>query len=428
MTKEKRKENMIAFKNTLYLTPSKAATAFVIAVLTFFAAAQFLDVLCLYTEEKPYVVNAFLQGPRFNYEESKPFKEETKNALTHILDYSLKYQDPDGFKSPDTIKFYIEKETANCNKQIQTVLEILAYESEHDSVEEEYFKSGFISKNADGSYSINKSEIEKHYKKQYDDLIESYKRLDEDYNENVTYIEKLNEVYYAVFDSEKNRLVSNAPVSTKEQAEKYFSSLENCLMVFDSKNPYYVPGSLQELFPIVQELASEYEQRFDIYIAFSGGLVFNDECKGIESKYDSIFSLVAKHMILGITLSILGLCAVIMLLCLSGRREYKGAPKYALSDRLPNILHISVHLLIAGSMFYLIEDSVYLILNPHLNTSWLTIDPGYLRLRAEVCSSIFILFSLAAICCIKRHYLHKTLFTNTLVYKLIRAIKAKKRR
>lgn len=425
-TKKRGHESFVAIRNTLYLTSSKAFIAFIIAVLTFFSASQFLDVICLYTEEKPYVVNSFLQGPRFNYQESEPFKDEVKTALTHILDYTLKYQDPDGFKSPDTIRYYVEDSTKNCEKQIKTVLEILAYETENNSVEEKYFENGFASKNPDGTFTINNDKITSYYKKQYDELIESYKRIDEGYSEAASYIEKLNKVYYAVFDAEKERLVSNAPVSTREQAQKYFSSLENCLMVFDSKSPYYVPGPLQDLFPIVQELGGEYEQSFDIYISFSGGLVFNDKCKSIESKYESVFATVAKHSILGAVFAAVGLVLVILLLFLSGRREYRGAPKYALSDKLPNILHVSVHLLIAGSMFYLVEDSIYIILNPHLNTSWLTIEPDYFRLRAEVCSAIFVLFTLAAICCIKRHYLHKTLLTNTLVYKLFQSIKNKK--
>ena len=131
-------------------------------------------------------------------------------------------------------------------------------------------------------------------------------------------------------------------------------------------------------------------------------------------------------MTLGAAFAAIGLVLVFLLLHLSGRREYKGAPKYALADKLPNILHVSVHLLIAASMFYLVEDSVFLILNPHLNTSWLTIDPEYFKLRAEICSAIFVLFMLAAVCCIKRHYLHKTLLTNTLVYKLIQKAKNRK--
>ena len=424
----KSRELFITIRNALYLTSSKAFIAFMIAVLTLFSASQFLDVLCLYTEEKPYVINSFTQGPRFNYRESEPFKEEVRNALTHILDYALRYQDPSGFESPYTISLHIEEETGNCEKQINTTLDILDYEISHNEVKDEYIQNGFVLKNDNGSYSIDKEKITAHYKKQYNDLIESYKRIDKGYNEAVTYIENLDGVVYAVFDAEKERLVSNAPVSTKEQAQKYFSSLENCLMVFDSKNPYYVPGPLKDLFSIVQELGSNYNQSFDICISFSGGLVFNDACRGIESKYESVFSLVARHMTLGAALAAIGLVLVFLLLHLSGRREYKGAPKYALADKLPNILHVSVHLLIAASMFYLVEDSVFLILNPHLNTSWLTIDPEYFKLRAEICSAIFVLFMLAAVCCIKRHYLHKTLLTNTLVYKLIQKAKNRKKK
>lgn len=376
-------EFFVTFRNTLFLTSSKIVIAVLIAVLTFLSATQFLDVLCLYTEEKSYVVNSFTQGLRFDCRESEPFKDEVNNALTHILDYSLRYQDPDGFNNPDSIRFYIEEETANCEKQIQTVLEILDYETKHNEVEDEYLKNGFVSKESDGSYSINQDKVRSHYDKQYSELIESFKRNDEGYNEAVSYIEKLTGVYYAVFDDEKGRLISNAPVSTKDQAQKYFSSLENSLMVFDSKNPYYVSGPLKNLFPVVHDLCGNYNQSFNIFISFPDDLVFNDECRNIESKYNSVFGVVMRHMTCGAIFAAIGLVLIFLLLRISGRREYNGAPKYALSDKLPNILHVSLHLLIAVSMFILVENSIYLILNPHLNTSWLTIEPGYLKLRAE---------------------------------------------
>lgn len=417
------KDFFSAFRNTLYLTSSKAFIAVLIAVLTFLCAAQVLDVVVLYTEKEPYVVNVFTQGTRFDYEESEPFETEVKRAFENILTYSLKYQDPEGFSNPDLVRYIVNEETQNCRKQIENVLEILNYQTEHESVENEYIQSGFVSVNPDGSYTIDEAAVEKYYKKKYDDLIESRKRVDEDYNSVVTYLDGLNSVYFAVFDREKNRLVSNADVSTSDEAQKYFSSLENCLMVFNSKSPYYVPGTLQDLFPIVQEISENYGENFDLFVSFSGGIVFNDECKNIENEYREVFSVVSKHLIVTAILGAVGIFLSCVLFCLSGRREYKGGTKYALADRLPNDLHILVHLLIAVSMLILTENSVYLILNPHLNTTWLTLSAGYLKLRAEVCSVIFVLFMLAAICCIKRHWLHKTLFSNTIICKVIDAFK-----
>lgn len=421
--KDKRKDNFFAFRNSVYLTSSKAIITILIAALTFFCASQVLAVIVLYTKEEPYVVNAFTQGPRFNYEKSEPFKEEVKCAFENILTYSLRYQDPDGFSNPDMIRFIVEEENENCQKQIKTVTEILRYQIEHNKVEEEYIKDGFVSLGSGGAYTIEEAAIEKYYEEKYGELIESRKRVDEDYNAVVSYIEKLNSVYYAVFDRENNRLVSNAPVSTNEEAQNYFSSLENCLMVFNSKSPYYVPGSLQNLFPVVQELSSEFSENFDLFVSFSGGLVFNDNCKGIESKYHEVYSVVAKRLILTAVFALFGIGLAVLLLRISGHREHKGAIKYALSDRLPNDLHILVHALIAASMLILTENSVYLILNPHLNTTWLTLSPEYFVIRAEVCSVIFVLFTLAAICCIKRHWLHKTLFTNTVIYKIFDSVK-----
>ncbi len=421
------KDFFSAFRNALYLTSSKALIAVLIAVLTFVCASQILNVILLYTQKEPYVVNVFTQGVRFDYEESEPFKEEAKRAFENILNYSLKYQDAEGFSNPDYVRYIVEEENDNCEKQIRTVLEILNYQAEQKSVDEEYIKEGFAFLNADGSYTIDKTAVEEHYRKKYDALIENRKRVDEDYNAVVEYLENMNSVHFAVFDREKNRLVSNITVSTNEEAQKYFSSLKNCLMVFNSKSPYYVPGSLQELFPVVQELSDEYEKNFDFFVAFSGGIVFNDECKNIENEYHQVFSVVSRRLAAAAILGAFGLFLAVVLFCLSGRREYNGGTKYALADRLPNDLHILVHLLIAASMLILTENSVYLILNPHLNTTWLTLSPGYLMLRAEVCIVIFVLFMLAAICCVKRHVLHKTLFSNTVIFKVISVFKRDKK-
>ena len=427
ISNSKRKDAFSAFRNTLYLTSSKAAITVIIAVLTFLCAFEILNVVLLYTRKEPYVVNAFTQGTRFNYEKSAPFEEEVKRAFENILTYSLKYQDPDGFSNPDLVRYIINEENENCRKQTENVLEILRYQTEHGEVDEEYIKDGFVLLKADGTYSIEEETVQKYYRGKYDELIESRKRVDEDYNAVVSYLESLNSVYFSVFDRENNRLVSNAPVSTSDEAQKYFSSLENCLMVFNSKSPYYVPGELQNLFSVVQDLSEEFDQNFDLFVSFSGGLVFNDNCKQIESEYKEVYAIVAKRLILTAVFGAVGIFLAIVLLRLSGHREHGGAIKYALTDKLPNDLHILVHFLIAVSMLILTENSVYLILNPHLNTTWLTLSSEYLMLRAEICSVLFVLFTLAAICCIKRHWLHKTLFTNTIVYRAFDAIRKVKK-
>lgn len=423
--KSKRKEFFLAFRNTLYLTSSKAFIAILIAALTFLCATQVLDIIRLYTKEDSYVVNSFKQGPNFNYETSEPFKQEVKLAFSNILSYSLKYQDADGFSNPDLINYYTETENKNRDAQIKTVLSILDYQVSKNSVDGEYLSNGFVKKSESGTFFVNRKAVEDYYTKVYADLLESEKRTDEDYRVVAEYLDGFDNVLFAVFDHEKNRLVSNAPVSTSEEAQKYFSSLENCLMVFNSKNPYYIPGSIQDLFPIVQELSVGFGENFDFLISFSGGMVFNENCKNIEKTYNEIYSVVAKKIALTVILSAIGILFAVLLLRISGRREHKGAAKYALTDRLPNEIHIAVHILIAFSMLFLSENSVYLILNPHLGTSWLTLEPSYLALRAEICSVIFVLFTLAAVCCIKRHLLHKTLFKNTIIFKIISSFKKK---
>ena len=424
--KETRSGNFFnSFVNALYLTSSKAIIAFLIALATFIASSQVLGVLLLYTENQTYVVNAFKQGVRFNYRKSEPLKLEVKNTVEAILDYSLKYSSPEGFSNPDAIRFAISDAENDRDNQIKTVLEILLYETEHNNVEAQYTENGFVSK-TDGGYRINEDVVKGFYKKKYDELIESQKRLDDGYRAVTDKLSSLHSVSYAVFDRAKNELTTSENVSTFKEAQKLFSSKENCLMVFDSGNPYYVHSQLDDLSPLIEELAKNYEDEFDIFISFPSDMVFSPNCEKIESTYKEVYQNVALHLSIAGAVSAVGLALTILLLRLSGHRERGGAVKYALSDKLPNILHIALHLSISVSTALLVEDSVYLILNPHLNTDWLTISSEFFVLRAEVCSTLCVLFTLAAICCIKRHCLHKTLLKNTLIYKAVMLIKRKK--
>lgn len=417
-----------SFVNTLYLTSSKAVIAFLIALTTFIASSRVLDILLLYTENETYVVNAFKQGPRFNYRKSEPLKLEVKNTLEAILDYSLKYSSPEGFSSPDTIRLEIEDAENSRKEQTKTVLEILRYEIAQGNVEEQYIKDGFLSKTS-GSYEINEKAVENFYQKKYDDLLESQKRLDDGYRAVTDTLAALHSVSYAVFDRIQGKLTTSEDnIETFEEAQKQFSGRENCMMVFDSDNPYYVHGSLDDMSAMIEDISKNYENEFDIFVSFPSNMIFSPNCEKIESTYKEIYHSVALHLSAAGIASAIGLALVILLLCLSGHRERNGAVKYALSDKLPNILHIALHLSISVSTALLVKDSVYLVLNPHLNTEWLTVNPSFFVLRAEICSTLCVLFTLAAICCIKRHCLHKTLFKNTLIYKAITLIKRKKER
>lgn len=427
-TEEKRSANFFnLFVNALYLTTSKAVIAFLIALTTFVATSQLLDVILLYTENEAYVVNFFKQGPNFDYRESEPLRLEVEETLSAILDYSLRYSSPDGFESPDTIRLTIQDAEETCRKQIESVNEILDYEILTGSVDGEYIANGFVSKSADG-YIINKAAIESYYQKQRDELIESHKRIDDGYRAATDTINSLRSVSYAVFDRTGDRIITSENVSDIEQAQKLFSSKENTLMVFDSRNPYFVHGSLDDMSGIVEEIEKNYPQDFDIFVSFPEDMIFNSDCEKIESKYNGIYHAVSGHLTVAVIVAAAGLALTVLLLCLSGRRERAGAPKYALTDRLPNVLHIFMHLTIAVSTTLLVKDSVYLILNPHLNTEWLTIRPDFFVLRAEVCATLSVLFMLAAICCVKRHLLHKTLFKNTLIYKAILHARLRKKK
>lgn len=418
--KEKRNNNISAFKNTLYLTSSKAVLVVFIALLTFLGSMQLLEIVELYTQEKSNVINVFKQGRFFDYENSEPFKQEARRTFAFVLDYALQYQDTEGFLNPDYIKIIIDSETENCQKQIKTVLEILEYETEHDCVSDEYIQNGFVSVDSSGGATINKTAVEEHYEKQYADLIESQKRTDDGYRETTDHLNDCRGLEFAVFDRENNRVVSNVPsITTSSLAEEYFSSSENSILLFNSKNPYYIHSTLGQLLPMIQELCDEYEQNFDFFVAFNDGLVYNSSCEKIESEYNEVLRVVARRLAVFLFSCLLGGFLIVVLLRVSGRREHHGAPKYALTDRLPNELHLFVHVVIILSMLFLNQSSLYLIMNPHLDTTWLTVIPDFFVIRAEICSVVMVLFVLAAVCCVKRHILHGTLFSNTLFFKLL---------
>jgi len=106
----------------------------------------------------------------------------------------------------------------------------------------------------------------------------------------------------------------------------------------------------------------------------------------------------------------------VALLLLAGKRESGGKTKFAVTDRLPNELHLLFHLVLLLSMLSLISNSIYIVLHPQLGIPGLTALPDFYVLRANVCAVLFYMTVVGMLCTIKRHYKNHSLLRNTLAY------------
>ena len=96
----------------------------------------------------------------------------------------------------------------------------------------------------------------------------------------------------------------------------------------------------------------------------------------------------------------------IFLLLLAGKRESGGKIKYAVTDRLPNELHLLFHLVLLLSLLSLVGNSVYTVLHPHVDFG-LTAATDYYVLRAELCTVSIYLTLTGMLCTFKRHYANR---------------------
>ena len=419
----------IILRNFIYQTYAKVFILVLISLLIFSTSASCLKIMSHFLEKPEIVANVYAQRTNFNYETSKPFKAEVKKCFDNILKFSLIYSDIDNFKFSDSIQIYNKDETKRAEENIEMVKYLAGIQIEKNEYDEEYLNEGFIEfEKTDGknqTAKLNEQAIKDYYFTERDKFVEEYKKtLDSDYCSVVEYLEALDGVKYAVVDHTTDRIYSNLENAKKENLRKAFSESKNSLMVFNSQNPYYAATELKEFSSSVEELAKNYEQNFDFYVAFDSGLYFNENCKQFENQcremYGEIFTLSLKaalSCVFSIVLSV-------VLMSITGKREYKGAVKYCITDRIPNDIHFIFHLIIQLSMVIVVDNSFYLIFHPNIHTSyWKTMSPDFLIFKMELCCVIFALIILAMLCCFKRQYKNKTLLKNTVLYRFLRILK-----
>lgn len=424
--REEQQDNIrIILKNLIYLSSTKVAILALISIMAFITSSDCLKILTLYTEKPATVANAYSQGSDFDYETSEPFKAEIKMCIENLLLYSLKYNDIENYKFSDSIQIHIDDEMKRAEEQIEIQKYLAQIQIEKNDFDEEYIKKGFIKfknqNNGEKVAFIDDSAIIRYNNKLRDNLIEGYKKSsDSDYRAVSDYIDSLDGVNYAIIDNTNKKIFTNLDSTEKKDLKKIFSKKENSLLVFNSKNPYYAATSLKNFSTVVESLATEFDQNFDFYISFDNGLYFNERCAEFETEcikmYKTIFDLSFRAASWCLATFLLSAFMVII----SGRREYKGAIKYGVTDHLPNDIHLCFHIIIAISMIMVIDNSVWVIKNPSYISSWFSSSPGYYIFRAQICAVILHLVLLAATCCFKRHFVNKSVISNTAAYKILR--------
>lgn len=416
--------SFLVCKNILYLTTSKIIIMCIIGVMTFFGASQLFNVLKYYTEDRSSVINAFTQGSDFNYQKSIPFKAELKTAVGNIIKYALVYQDVENFSASDSLQYHITDETMRANEQKKILINLAEYQVESGEYENDFIENGYIKFQTDSKGNklaiVDREEIERRCDQGRDELIEGFKKAsDSNYRDIKNYLDSLQGVYYAI-DDHSSAIITNTGKTTSAQLQTFFSKTKDNLVIFNSRSPYYTTTTMLDYVDLVVGLLEDYEQNFDIYISFGEGLMFNEACKGIEQRCADMYDKVSACLVKAVIFTVIMVFLSVVLLLIAGKHEYKGATKYSITDKLPNDIHLLFHAITEISMVMLINNSIYIILNPHLGTTWLTVNPDYFIFRAELCFVIGVMVILAGLCLIKRHYKNKTLFTNTIVYRLLR--------
>ena len=329
--KEKSKNLLSVIRNVLYLNTTKLIILFIIGVMTFFGCSQLFNILEFYTQDRESVINAFIQGPDFEYKTSIPFRYEVKTAADNILKYALIYQDVENFSGSDSLQYHIDDETKRAEEQIKIIKYFASYQVETGEYEKEFLSNGYIKFKKDSKGEnlawIDEELIESICFNHRDELIEGYKKTaDNNYREIKKYLDSMNGVFYAVDDHNGN-IITNTGKTSSAQLQSFFSKTKDNLVVFNSKEPYYTTTTMLDFVDTVEELSEDYEQNFDIYISFNNGLIFNDNCKAIEQECAEMFDSVSDCLVKAFIFTAIVLVFSVLLLLIAGKREYKGAIK-----------------------------------------------------------------------------------------------------
>lgn len=413
------REKLRVMRNVVYLLPFKSLLLTLAGLLVFLISVQSMQLLLDYTKDDASVRNAFTQRGDFDYRTSEPFLALTQQMIEDILDDALVYQDLENFASPDLLQNCIRQERARMEKKIVTATDLAVLQEKSGEYQQAFVDNGFF-KSVNGRLVADKAAIRAYYEAELASLIESYKvATDDDYHRIKESLDALRGVQFAVVMHDTDALVTNTGLSSAEEIQKQIEVQPMHLLLFNSREPYYTNTSMKDIAELAQPLVKARDASFDLLISFPADLHFNDACDRIEETSLAMFETVAGRTRF-ILFCLIGLFLLtVALLLLAGKRESGGKIKYAVTDRLPNELHLLFHLVLLLSLLSLVGNSVYTVLHPHVDFG-LTAATDYYVLRAELCTVSIYLTLTGMLCTFKRHYANRSLLSNTLVYAVIR--------
>ena len=419
-TTSSNRTRLSVLRNVIYLLPFKTLLLVLIGVLVFTISALVMRMLVLSTQEGAAVRNALRQHGDFDYRTSETFLDETQRMLDDILDYALVYQDIENFASPDLLQTRIDQETERMETQIAVATDLANLQVESGEFQQEFLDNGFF-KTENGRRVVDAAAIRAHYEAEYAALFESYKVVtDERYQQLKTRLDALRNVQFAVVLHDTDAVITNMGKISARAAQKQISAQDMHLVLFNSREPYYTNTSMKDIAELAQPVVEARNASFDLFVSFPADLHFNEACDHMEETCAVVFGQVAattRHELFCLIALVL---LTVILLLLAGKRESGGKIKFAVTDRLPNELHLLFHLVLLLSMASLIGNSIYIVLHPQLGIPGLTALPDFYVLRTNVCAVLFYMTLVGMLCTIKRHYRNHSLLRNTLAYYVIR--------
>ena len=355
-------------------------------------------------------------------------ENEIETAIKNILTYSLELSEDDSPLNEES-KEYI----------VNTVTYLAGNYVKDKTVDKNFIEAGFITLTAqerktsssveiDGKYykqSVNEEKIKSAFRNNKSSFIEKYRMYtDEEYRRVATALYNIEDMQFALVNHGTEKIVSNiAEIDGKASGEnirKYFKGNEqNLLVVHSAKNPYFEKGTMTEYVDFVQELSQKYDDDFDLYISFNDKLTFPTTPEQYAQRHTEVRRELIGCVNQCLFFFLISIILTVLLITLVGKRCYKG--KYILTpaDKIPNDIKLFLLVAVLISMAALYEISLYMVIKSEEDYIF-NITSGFYAGRSHLCFAVMVLMALSIMSTLKRQARHKTLFTNTYIYQLIK--------
>ena len=345
--------------------------ALLMLLITTFAWISGNRLLIVFSEEiySPAAFrNVFSQPGGFDYESSHFLKQEIRNTVDCVMEYSLKYMK----------NYYSDSQTSK---------------QEFDS---------------------------------------NMRLSNEGYRNTVAYLESLKGVSFAVVNHDTGIIVSNiselddSPAGT--EIRSFFGNDPNTLIIVrNCKNPYFEQDVMTEYVDYIRERAQQYSDDCDLYISFTEGLEFREDASYYEALHISMTKRVASQAAKFSVYAAITILMIILLIRLSGKAEKNGKIIPGMSDHMPNDLLLIFYAVIGISAIVLFYNSFYMLYKSSTIDSYgLALSPDYYRARANISIVTVVYVLCAAVCKIKRQSRLGTLSDNTCIHQLLCFFKGRK--